>query len=63
MPPHNVVIEALSGISAKRRELDDLHSDPVDRLLISQAKLERMRIVSTDPSLGNHGVEVIDAIQ
>jgi len=43
--------------------LDDLHSDPVDRLLISQAKLERMRIVSTDTSLGKHGVEVIDATE
>ena len=42
-------------------ELDDLHTDPVDRLLVSQAKLERMRIASCDPSLGKHGIEVIDA--
>jgi PIN domain nuclease of toxin-antitoxin system len=42
-------------------ELDDHHTDPVDRLLVSQAKLERMRIVSADPSLGDYDVEVIDA--
>ncbi len=42
-------------------ELDDHHTDPVDRLLVSQAKLERMRIVSADPTLGDHGVEVFDA--
>ncbi len=44
-------------------ELDDLHSDPVDRLLISQSKLERMWMVSTDSSLGNHGIEVINATE
>jgi len=42
-------------------ELDDHHTDPIDRLLVSQAKLEKMRIVSTDPSLGAYGIEVIDA--
>lgn len=42
-------------------ELDDHHIDPVDRLLVSQAKLERMRVVSTDASLGAYGIEVIDA--
>ncbi len=42
-------------------ELDDHHTDPVDRLLVSQAKLEKMRIVSADATLGHYGVEVIDA--
>lgn len=42
-------------------QLDDEHSDPIDRLLICQAKEERMRLITTETSLGAAGVDVLDA--
>ena len=42
-------------------ELDDHHADPIDRLLVGQSMLEKICIVGTDPSLGEYGIEVIDA--
>ena len=35
------------------------HRDPFDRLLIAQAQLEDMPIVSADPAIGRYDVEVI----
>jgi len=39
--------------------LDDHHVDPIDRLLVFQAKEERMRSVATDP-LAAYGIDVLD---
>ncbi len=36
--------------------LPRLHGDPFDRLLISQAKVEGMTIISDDPMFGRYGV-------
>ncbi len=41
--------------------LDDHHSDPFDRLLVSQAMLEDLPIISADPSIAAYEVEFIDA--
>ena len=41
--------------------LDDHHSDPFDRLLVSQAILENLPVISADPSLSAYEIEFIDA--
>ena len=41
--------------------LDDHHGDRTDRLLISQAILERMALISADRSLAAYDIEFIDA--
>ena len=41
--------------------LDDHHDDPFDRLLIAQSILEKLPIISADPSLSAHEIEFIDA--
>ncbi|HEU4988181.1 MAG TPA: type II toxin-antitoxin system VapC family toxin [Gemmatimonadaceae bacterium] len=43
------------------RALPDLHRDPFDRLLISQALAEGLTLVSADPALAHYGVPVVDA--
>ncbi len=40
-------------------ELPDLHSDPFDRLLVSQAILEKLPILSADPEISRYPVEII----
>ncbi len=42
-------------------QLDDHHTDPIDRLLVCQAKEERMRLISTDATLGRYEIDVLDA--
>ncbi len=37
------------------------HRDPFDRLLIAQAQLERLPILTADPQLGRYDVEVLEA--
>lgn len=37
------------------------HRDPFDRMLVAQAQLEALRLVSADASLTPYDVEVIDA--
>ena len=41
--------------------LPDQHRDPFDRLLVGQAQVEQLPIVSVDPQLARYDVEVIDA--
>ena len=35
------------------------HRDPFDRLLVAQARLEGMTLVSRDPALKNYGVSIV----
>ncbi len=42
-------------------DLPDHHDDPFDRLLIAQAQVERMPIVTADRSFAKYDVEVIAA--
>jgi PIN domain nuclease of toxin-antitoxin system len=37
------------------------HRDPFDRLLISQAKVEAMTVLTSDPAFADYGIEVSDA--
>lgn len=41
------------------RELPPNHGDPFDRLLIAQARLERLPVVTADPQFAEYGVEVV----
>lgn len=52
-------VEHSHGLLVSR--LDDHHRDPFDRMLISQAMVEGLPIISADPALGSYDVEVIDA--
>jgi PIN domain nuclease of toxin-antitoxin system len=40
--------------------LPPLHGDPFDRLLIAQAQLERVPILTSDPQFGRYDVVVMD---
>lgn len=37
------------------------HKDPFDRMLIAQAKIERLTLVTHDPNIKAYGVPIIDA--
>ncbi len=39
--------------------LPPLHRDPFDRMLVAQAQVERLPIVTTDPQISAYDVEVI----
>lgn len=41
--------------------LPRLHSDPFDRMLIAQARLEGLTIVTRDPRFGRYGVATLTA--
>ncbi len=41
--------------------LPGVHRDPFDRMLIAQAMVERMTIVTRDPRIADYGVDVIVA--
>lgn len=40
-------------------ELSHHHRDPFDRLLIAQARVEGLTLLSADPNLGRYGVPVV----
>lgn len=40
-------------------ELPNLHRDPFDRLLISQALLEKLPMLTADPQIADYPIEVI----
>jgi PIN domain nuclease of toxin-antitoxin system len=39
--------------------LPDLHRDPFDRMLIAQAQMENMPILSVDPNIRKYQIEII----
>ncbi|MHB8987072.1 MAG: type II toxin-antitoxin system VapC family toxin [Eubacteriales bacterium] len=39
--------------------LPDYHRDPFDRILIAQARLENMPILTSDPQIGRYPVKVV----
>ena len=41
------------------RALPDHHRDPFDRILVAQAQIERVPIVTADPMISRYGVETI----
>lgn len=40
-------------------ELPPLHRDPFDRMLVAQARIEQLTIVSTDSDIPRYGVPVV----
>jgi PIN domain nuclease of toxin-antitoxin system len=44
---------------AELEGLPPLHKDPFDRMLVAQARAERMPLLSTDPRLRAYNVEII----
>jgi len=41
-------------------ELPDLHRDPFDRILVSQARVESLTVVTTDAAIGRYEVVALD---
>lgn len=61
---------ALSGVTALPvlhahalavADLPPLHADPFDRILVAQARLERVPVLTADPWIGRYDVEVVEA--
>lgn len=44
---------------AELEALPPLHRDPFDRLLVAQARAEKMPIISVDANLKHYGVKVL----
>ncbi len=44
---------------AELQKLPSLHRDPFDRMLVAQARAEKMRMLSVDERMREYGVEVI----
>ena len=65
--PDRLLTSGVNGLSIEHSHalavsrLDDREHDPVDRLLIGQAIIEHMSIISSDPKLALFDVEFIDA--
>ena len=70
--PERVVAEALTTGGYSRMVVDyahavhvatlpPIHNDPFDRLLVAQAAVERLPILTADPALGRYGTATIDA--
>jgi PIN domain nuclease of toxin-antitoxin system len=43
------------------RRLPPIHRDPFDRVLVAQAQIEGLTIVTADDALGRYGVSIVDA--
>ena len=53
----NVTIDHAIGVAS----LPDHHADPFDRLLIVQARMEGLSIVTSDSAFDNYDVRILDA--
>lgn len=49
------------GHSVRAGELPDHHRDPFDRMLVAQAQLEELIVITSDPDIAKYGVAVLDA--
>lgn len=43
------------------RDLPDFHKDPFDRMLIAQARVEQLTLITTDPDIQRYEVSVFDS--
>ena len=65
--PDRMLVSSVDGLPVEHSHallvsrLDDHHRDPFDRMLVSQAMLDRIPIVSADRSLDAYEIEFIDA--
>lgn len=53
------VLEISMRHAVAEYELDNHHSDPFDRLLISQAKLEDLTLITNDSLIAKYNVETV----
>ena len=52
---------AITGAHAEHvADLDDVHRDPFDRMLVAQATLEKLTIVTADANIRRYEVSVLD---
>ena len=42
-------------------ELPSHHRDPFDRLLVAQARIEELTLVTSDPQITRYGIAILDA--
>jgi len=63
--PEQMVLNAISGLPVQMShalhvfKLPDLHRDPFDRILIAQARLEEIPIITRDSAISQYDVETI----
>jgi len=63
--PEQMVLNAIEGLPIKISHalhvytLPDHHRDPFDRLLVAQAQLENLPILSADPQISLYAVETV----
>ena len=63
--PEQMVLNAISGLPVQMShalhvfQLPDLHRDPFDRILIAQARLEEIPIITRDSAISQYDVETI----
>lgn len=47
--------------AVRSAELPPHHRDPFDRLLVAQAQLEDLTLITSDPDIRSYAVEILDA--
>jgi PIN domain nuclease of toxin-antitoxin system len=47
------------GHAFRAGELPRIHGDPFDRMLVAQAQIEDLALVTADPAIGQYDVEII----
>jgi len=50
-------VAARHAVEAARLPL--LHRDPFDRMIVAQARLERLAVITSDPKIADYGVDVL----
>ena len=53
------VLDVTLNHALRAGALPELHTDPFDRLLVAQAQIEGIPILSSDPAIGRYDVETI----
>jgi PIN domain nuclease of toxin-antitoxin system len=57
-----LIILAISGQHAEQiGNLPDLHRDPFDRMLVAQAHVEGLTIITSDTQIYRYGIRTLDA--
>ena len=56
-----LAVEIAHAVSVLK--LPAIHRDPFDRMLVAQASVEGLRLVTADVSLGRYGVSILSAVE
>jgi len=56
-----MALPVLHSHAVRVASLPPHHTDPFDRLLVAQAQLERLPILTADRAVGDYGVEILGA--